>query len=271
MVSRREFLTVSAKVGLVTATSIGVIGCGGGKNSSNEGSRTITTGFNGSLSNATTINPSPGAVFIGRGSDFTLDFPFGDPPREFSVALRRFLEPIGGQPFQTPSQAIDVTQIGDRRWRIQRRDNFDLDSGGVYFLELSAPGGQQERFVFIADSTRAVTERPNTGGFLDDITIFPESGSYGISKGIGGQGFELNWDEDFPPPNEFTVSLRRYKERRGSDNGGDSEQGINIQKQGDYVYIVRRNSNFDLDGRAAYYLEIESPGQGILRAAFTTE
>lgn len=270
MVSRRDFLVTSAKVGLVTATSVGVIGCGGGGNSSNSGGATINTNFNGSLSNVTSTSPVPGAVFISRGSSFTIDFPFGDPPRSFTVLLRRFLEPIGGESFSTPSQAIEINQINEKSWNIRRRNNFELDAGGVYFLDLIASGGQQERFVYIVGSNRSVTENPNTGGNLVDLSIQPAPGSYGISKGIGGQGFELHWDPDFPPPSQFTVQLRRYKERRGNDNGGDSEQQISSQRINDYTYIIRRNSNFDLDGLATYYLEVAAPGQGNARAAFTT-
>ncbi|MDX1932698.1 MAG: hypothetical protein SFU56_08855 [Capsulimonadales bacterium] len=269
MLSRKQFLVTSA-TGLVTVTSGMIAGCGGGSNNSQSDAVSISTSFNGSLANATTTNPAPGAVFIGRATDFTLDFAGGDPPRQFNVALRRFLEPIGGQSFQTPSQRIEISQITSRSWRIARRDNFDLDSGGVYFLDLTASGGQQQRFVFIVGTTRAVTERPGTSGFLDDVNFNPDPGTYGITKSIGGQGFELDWSPSFPPPSEFTVRLRRYKERRGSDNGGDTEQAINLSKVRDYTYLVRRNSNFDLDGLAAYYLEIEAPGQGTIRAAFTT-
>lgn len=270
MVSRRDFLVTTAKTGLVTAASVGVIGCGSGSGGNNSnGGVTINTGSSsGSLSNATT-NPGPGEVFIPAASTFNISFPFGPPPRQFTVFLRRFLEPIGGESFDTPTQAIEVSQVNSTTWNVRRRNNFDLDLGGVYFLELVASGGQSERFVYIVSKNRSYDQNPGTGGSLADVDILPEPGSYGVARSLGNQGFEVSWNPNFPPPNSFKVRLRRYKEKRGSDNGGDTEQQVEGQKTGDYIYIVRRRDGFNLDGRAAYYLEVESSGS-FIRSAFTT-
>lgn len=273
MQTRRDFLVTSAKAGLATAT-FSIVGCGGGGNSSS-GGEVVRTSFNGDLSGATT-SPTPGAVFIGRATSFVVSWPFGDPPREFSVFLRRFLEPIGGEGFDTPAQRINVQQIDNRSWRISRRDNFDLDGEAVYFVELTAAGGQRQRFVFITASTRAsrdVVFQPNSGGNINDLNLSPASGSYGVTRGIGSSGFQISWSNAFPPPNKFRVRLRRFKEQRGSDNGGDTEQQSEGQDQGNFSYLVRRRDRFDLDGQAAYYLEIDASesGQGVLRSAFTTE
>jgi hypothetical protein len=272
--SRREFLITGAKAGLVTAT-LSAVGCGGGNNDSQNGGETIRTNFNGDLSGATTT-PTPGAVFIGRASQFVVSWPFGDPPREFSIFLRRFLEPIGGESFDTPAQRIQVSQVSDKSWRVARRDNFDLDREAVYFLELIAVGGQRQRFVFITGATRATRDvlfTPNTGGNINDVDISPAPGSYDVARGVGGSGFALDWGNAFPAPNRFRVRLRRYKERRGTDNGGDFEQQTEGNDQGNGRFVVRRRNGTDLDGTAAYYLEVDATesGQGIVRAAFTTE
>jgi hypothetical protein len=264
--TRKEFFLTTTKAGIVTAT-LASVGCGSG--SSGSDGQTITTGFNGLLSDVS-VSPAPGAVFIGRATRFTVSWPFGDPPREFTVFLRRFLEPIGGEEFETPSQRLLVSQIDARTWELRRENDFELDANAVYFLDMTAPGGQRERVVYITGSGRAVTFNPGSGGALSDIRISPAPGSYGISRAVGADGFELEWDFDFPPPSQFTVRLRRFKERRGSDNGGDSEQATGGDSIGGFTYVVRRQNRFELDGLAAYYLEVEAPGQGSLRAAFTT-
>ena len=133
------------------------------------------------------------------------------------------------------------------------------------------PGGQEQRFVYITGSNRSVTFTPNTGGSVNDVEILPAAGTYGISRSVGSSGFEVRWpNNSFPPPNQFTVKLRRYKEKRGDDNGGDTEQ----ETEGDsdntnFIYTVRRKNRFQLDGVAAYYLEI-SAGALFVRSAFTT-
>ncbi|GAB4453889.1 MAG: hypothetical protein OHK0029_07590 [Armatimonadaceae bacterium] len=267
MLSRRSFLVTSAKAGVLTAT-FAAAGCGSGSN--NDNGETINTPFNGRLEDVAFTDPFAGAVFIPRSSSFNISWPFADPPRQFSVFLRRFLEPIGGERFETPNQRIEIRQVDARTWNIRRRDNFDLDPGAVYFLELTSSGGQLVRSVFITSGNRAITENPGTGGSLNNLNIRPTPGAFGIPRNVGRDGFELQWDPDFPPPSQFTVQLRRFKERRGSDNGGDAEQQINSQRIGDFVYLIRRNSNFQLDGLAAYYLEVDAPGQGAFRGAFTT-
>jgi len=276
--------------------SFGAVGCGGGGGDDNGSAAgfDIQTGVGGSGGdlNTVAISPTPGTVFVGRATPINIAWNgTAVPPAEFSARLQRYLEPLGGERRDVSSQNITVTRVGQSfAYNIKRRDNFDLDSGGVYYLELTAPGGQTVRSTFIASNnrsasaptarisspdataeavTRAVTEKPATNGNLPALRILPAPGSTFIPKTTT---FQLRWDQGTPPPAEFTVQLRRYKEKRGTDNGGDSEQRITLNRQGTgntYVYNLERTDNFNLDGNGVYYIEVSAPGQNTVRAAYT--
>ncbi len=287
---RAAFLSAVAAVALVA----GAIGCGGGGDDGGASGFDIQTGVGGSGGdlNTVAISPSPGSVFVGRATPFNIAWNgTALPPLEFSARLQRYLEPIGGESRSVTSQDITVSRVGQSfAYNIRRRDDFDLDGGGVYYLELTAPGGQTVRSTYIASNnrsasvpparissadaraetiTRAATENPGTTGNLGGLRILPAPGATFIPKTTV---FQLRWDQGTPPPAEFTVQLRRYKERRGSDNGGDSEQRVTLNRQGNtepYVYNLRRTDNFNLDGNGVYYIEVTAPGQDTVRAAYT--
>jgi hypothetical protein len=269
---RRDFLTTAAKAGLVGATVSGaglsLVGCGGG-GSGDSDRVTIRTSGNGSLSDVI-LTPEAGATFISRSEDLEIEWPNGNPPDEFTVRLQRFREPRGGESREISSQKITVDDLGGNRWRIRRRDNFDLDARGVYYLEFTSPGQSTERFAFIVDPSRSVTINPGTNGFLEDVIVSPRPGSVFVSR---SQVFQLRWTGAFPPPSTFTVFLRRYKEPRGDDDGSDTEQQITLTDRfngTDFVWDLVRRDNFLLESDATYYIQINS-GPNTVRYTFITE
>jgi hypothetical protein len=191
------------------------------------------------------------------------------------VSLKRYQEPIGGESLSVSNQRIDVSKSADTLygWNIRRRDNFDMDRGGVYFLELSADGGQLSRRAFIVSRNRSEKrgvgiETGSVGGSLANAIIEPAPGSVYISRDTA---FIVRWPEGAVPPAVFGVSLRRYKEPRGSDNGGDTEQQVQAERIGTTnAWRVRRRDNFALDGSGVYYLEIGS-GSDLQRATYIVD
>jgi hypothetical protein len=271
--NRRVFLATTAKAGLAGVTlggmGLGLTGCGGGGNNNGRGDTVTTqTGGNGLIRDVEVLSGGA-SVFISRAQAFELNWPDGNPPAEFTVSLRRFQEERGGESLSNGTQRITLTQLDGSSWSLRRRDNFDLDAGGVYYIELLAPGQPTQRFVYIVsnDRSRAVTVNPNTGGFLEDIIISPRSGFafVGISD-----IFTLSWTGAFPPPNTFTAQLRRYKEERGNDSGSDTEQDITLTQQGtNFVWNLVRRNNSVFERNATYYIEITSGGN-LIRAPFIT-
>lgn len=263
-------VVASAFAGLLFTAGCGGGGGGGGGNQNDSVIRTET---NGRLQ-AVRIGPAPGAVFVSRSSTFQIEWPSNDPPpAEFTVELNRYQEPRGAAPRVITPQPVTVTrQGGSYLWNIRRRDNFELDGGGVYFLRLQSPGGQQVLATFIASNdrseaaTRGETERPGTGGSLGGLNILPASGSTFIPKGTT---FQLVWSGQAPPPSEFTAQLRRYKEARGSESSSDSEQAITVDRvDNGLIWNLRRRDNFNLEENGVYYLDITAPGEAPYRAAY---
>ncbi len=81
----------------------------------------------------------------------------------------------------------------------------------------------------------------------------------------------LRWPDGAVPPTGFNVQLRRYKEARGTDDGGDSEQAVSVDRIGsENAWRIRRRDNFKLDGAGVYYLDITS-GADQTRAAFIVD
>ncbi len=259
--------------GVLAAGLLGIFlpGCGGGGGSSS--SSTISTGANGRLQDVQ-IGPRPGAVFVCPSAIFQLCWTNAmPPPSQFDVTLRRYQEPRGGESQDTGSQNITVTpQSGGFAWNVQRKDQYRLDIGGVYYLDLRSNTGEAQQFAFITDGGPTVsgnqtsqTVSPGTGGSLSGLTISPAPGSVQIRKSTV---FLLSWNGATLPPSEFTVALHRYKESRGSDSGGNSEQNISVSAQGSNAWQVRRKDNYNLEGNATYYLEVSGPGQDPIRAAY---
>jgi hypothetical protein len=264
---------VAAATGLIFSLS----GCGGSSNNNNNSENTVQTGANGRLA-AVSIGPAPGSVFIGKASTFQVRWPSSDPPpAEFTPILHRYKEANGGLPREITEQNISITRQGtDYVWNIARRDNFDLDGEGVYYLELRSGGGQQVLSTFITGSnrsastsaaaTRAETENPNTGGNLSGLQILPAAGSTFIAKGTA---FQLVWNQGIAPPSQFSVALRRFKEARGDAGKTDEEQRIDVDRVGDtFTWNVKRRDNFNMDVSGVYYVEVTAPGETPFRAAY---
>lgn len=272
---------IGVAVGIVATAVVALsqAGCGGG--SKNNDTATVKPGTNGNLS-AVTVGPTVNRVFIGRSTPFSASWASNNPPpSEFTVRLQRYLEERGGEPRRIVSQPILIEQQGNSfQWAIRRRDGFDLDAGGAYYLQLTSPGGQEKLVTYIAGAdrsqdvpgsssgttSRAVTQNPGTNGNLASVRIEPEPGTTFISKNTT---FQLRWENGAEPPPSFEVQLRRYKEPRGTEiNKDDREQAIEMGKaDNSFTYSVRRRDDFDLEENGVYYLEVRAGGD-ILRAPY---
>jgi hypothetical protein len=164
--SRRDAIAgilISVLILLMT----GITGCGGTRR---RGPSVANPGTNGSL-RAVQIRPTPGATFISRNTIFEFSWTEDDPPpSSFSAALRRYKEARGEEARVIETQVTELTRQGDSFiWTLKRRDNFDLDSGGVYFLELVS-SGESVFATYIVSNDRSVETRTeekfvtNTGG-----------------------------------------------------------------------------------------------------------
>jgi len=240
-------------------------GCGGSGSSSNSGE--IDTGGNGRLENVS-VGPSPGSTFISTATVFQASWnALTPPPSQYKIALRRYQE-NGGSP-SIEDQKISVSRQGsDFRWNIQRKDNFDLDQNGVYYLELTSPSSNlAARAAYIVASGRTVPSRfINTGGngSLSGIQISPAPGSVFIPR---SQTFQISWASGTQPPPQLGIEIMRYNQ----GDGTSSSQVQDIQSQGNFVYNVTRRDHFDLDQAGVYYLEITAPGEQTIRAAYIVD
>ena len=252
---------------------LALAGCGGGGGS--HSSSDVSTGANGRLADVQ-VGPRAGAVFVGPASTFQLAWPSpaAPPPATFGVTLRRFQEPRGGEAKDVSTQNVTVSQQGAAFvYNVGRKDHYPFDVGGVYYFDLHASTGETKQVAFIADggptqpSNRSEqTASPGTGGLLSGLAVTPAPGAVNVPKNTT---FVLAWPGPVPPPSQFTVSLHRYEEPRGTDGGDNLEQNVTLTGQG-AAWSVRRKDNYDLDGDATYYLEVSAPGQEPVRIAYLT-
>jgi len=257
--------------GLTCLGGLALTGCGGGGGS--HGSSDITTGANGRLADVQ-IGPRPGSAFVSPSTTFQLSWTGGaPPPAAFGVVLRRYGEPRGGESKDTGAQNVTVTPQGPGFvYNVGRKDGYRLDTGGVYYLDLHSGVGETQQAAFItdggptiSDSQSTQTVSPGTGGSLSGLTLVPAPGAVNIPK---NSAFVLSWSGPTPPPSQFTVSLHRYKEARGTDTGSNEEQNITTTPQGVNVWRVRRKDDYDLENDATYYLEVSAPGQDPVRVTY---
>ena len=115
-------------------------GCGGG--GGGNGSSDISTGASGRLQNVQ-IGPRAGSALVSPATTFQLSWTAAaPPPATFGVLLRRYLEPRGGESKDTSTQNIFVSQQGPGFvYNVGRKDGFQLDVGGVYYLNLHSGAG----------------------------------------------------------------------------------------------------------------------------------
>jgi hypothetical protein len=134
----------------------GSIGCGGTRR---RGPSVANPGTGGEL-RSVQIRPTPGTTFISRNTIFEFSWSEENPPpSSFSAALRRYKEARGEEDRVIETQVTELTRQGDSFiWTLKRRDNFDLDSGGVYFLELVS-SGESVFATYIVSNDRSVETR----------------------------------------------------------------------------------------------------------------
>ena len=153
-ISRRAFSLVL--ISLLVFLATGIVGCGGTRRRTPS---VANPGTGGSL-RSVQIRPTPGTTFISRNTIFELSWTEEDPPpSSFSVALRRYREARGEEDREIETQVTELNQEGDSFvWTLRRRDNFDLDVGGVYFLELVS-AGETVFATYIVSNDRSVETR----------------------------------------------------------------------------------------------------------------
>lgn len=273
---RRALILLSGAALLPGAlfTAATTAGCGGGSNDHVDDADFTSTGFNGQLL-PILITPVRGTVFVPASSAFQIQWTTDNPPPpQFSVKLQRYKEARGDEARSIEEQRITVPRQNDYTWQIRRTDGFDLDTSGVYYLELRTPDNQELLSAYITSSDRSVApptraETVNTGsgsGSLSGVIISPATGSVFIAKTTA---FFLSWNGATPPPAQFTVGLRRFQEARGGEDKSDTEQVVTVTRQGNTnSWQVKRRDNFNLDTGGVYYLELTAPGESTVRAAY---
>ena len=254
-------------------------GCGGGSGSTSDFNN-VSTGQNGSLADVQ-VGPPAGSTYISKATTFQVSWPDAyPPPSEFGIALRRYKEARGGESKAVETQKIDVNRQGNSfAWNVARKDKFDLDGEGVYYLEISSPGSSNGRAAYIADANRSrftPAPVPNksryipTGGngSLSGIQIFPAPGSVNIPR---NQTFRISWSGNQQPPAQLGLDIVRYKEPRGDQPLDVATQAQTIKDNGNFTYDLKRRDNFLLDSEGVYYLEITAPGETTYRAAYIVD
>lgn len=113
---------------------------------------TINTGTGSGQLGSVQISPTTGTVYLPRASTFQITWPEGTtPPPSFEVRLWRYKEARSGASRSVEEQALsDPARVGSSyTWTFRRRDSVELDGGGVYYLELRAPGQTDVRAAYI--------------------------------------------------------------------------------------------------------------------------
>ena len=116
---------------------------------------TINAGTSSGSLTGVQFSPAPGSVYISRASSFRIAWPAGGtPPPTFEIRLWRYKEARNALGREVTEQALaDPVRDGSSfAWTLRRRDGADLDSGGVYYLELRAPGETDARAAYIVSA-----------------------------------------------------------------------------------------------------------------------
>ena len=267
-------MTRRTVIGLFGGGALTLAGCGGGgNNDSASDAVTVKTETDGRVADGF-LAPRPGQAFISRTTVFQIAWESTNPPpAQWKAALRRYREALGGESRDISTQKVTVDRVGtDYRWNIRRRDSFQLDTSGIYFLELSDTVGGFEQIAYMVDEsrsagTRSVTVSTGGNGVLRDVVVTPRAGSCFISSDTN---FTIEWAISTPPPPDVRIELRRYKEQRGSDSRTDEEQkveAIRIDSR-PYAWTVRRKDNFRMDKGGVYYIALRADGQDPYYAAY---
>ena len=117
---------------------------------------TINAGTSSGSLTGVQFSPTPGSVYIPKASRFQISWPTGGsaPPPTFEVRLWRYKEARNSLSREVTEQALaDPARDGNSfAWTLRRRDGADLDPGGVYYLELRAPGETDVRAAYIVSA-----------------------------------------------------------------------------------------------------------------------
>lgn len=251
---------------IVTALTAFLTGCGGGNSGSNN-EVTVSTGSNGSLATVS-FKPDPGS-FINRAQTFVARWLNGQqPPAQFTASLHRYTETRGTATRSDSLQKITVASLGGNQWSIQRRDNFELDQDGVYYLRLTNPGGLQAQSVYIVSGTRALTggrttrSIPTSGrGSLANVEVSPVPGSVFIPRDTT---FTVEWPSGSEAPPTLGIDIWRYEEGVGGEARKISQQDIKLSILQDAKQYQVRIKNGDSNRMAkggVYFVEITGPGE----------
>ena len=228
-----SFFTHCAAIPLVGAMALS--GCGGGGGNNGNDVVNTSTGQNGRLEDVQ-VGPPAGSTYISKATSFQASWSnSAPPPSNFGAALIRYQEARGGEKKSVTSQKISVDRQGNSfSYNIARRDNFDLDGEGVYYLELTSPGSSTGRAAYIVSNDRsrftpapaAKTTRyfPTGGnGSLNGFEISPPPGTVSIPRSTT---WRVRWTGNQEPPAQLDIRIYRYKEARG-----DAGQDINTQEE----------------------------------------
>lgn len=205
----------------------------------------------------------PQSAFINVDTGFLLqwDTP-ADAPRTVRARLYRFREGRGGERRLDEEQEIRVVANSAVSWTVFRRGF--LAQGGVYFVDIYTDTDRVRRGYIVgggrgeAGSGRGVELVGGTGN-LQNLSL-GWSGGDGSPVGIAASNrFVLSFPGEADAPANFYVRLRRYRERRGTDEPSANEQEIEtFHEAGSGVWIIARRDNFALDRGATYILEVGS-------------
>lgn len=116
---------------------------------------TINAGTSSGSLTGVQLSPAPGSVYIPKASSFQISWPTGSqPPPTFEVRLWRYKEARNALAREVTEQTLaDPIRSGNNFvWTLRRRDGADLDPGGVYYLELRAPGETDVRAAYIVSA-----------------------------------------------------------------------------------------------------------------------
>jgi hypothetical protein len=185
------------------------------------------------------------------------------------VSLHRYQEARGGQSRSDTTQKIEVLNLGGNAWNVRRRDNFNLDQDGVYYLRLTTPGGQQIQSAYIVTgtprsvSTRGVTRDISTPGTgtLAGVQVSPAPGSVFIARDTT---FTVEWTGTNTAPPVLGIDIWRYEEQRGDQPRKVSQQDISLgipQPGKRYTVRVRNGDGNRLASGGVYFIELRGPGE----------
>ncbi|MBC8140246.1 MAG: hypothetical protein H7Y38_02255 [Armatimonadetes bacterium] len=255
--------------GLATFLLTGGInaGCSAGLGGDDETPAISNAGAAGvtDLSRMTLQLAHPQSAFINVNTGFLLQWASpADAPRTVRARLYRFRERRGGEERTDEEQEIRIVANSDVSWTVFARAL--LAQGGVYFVDLYTDTDRVRRAYIVGggraeplsqERGRGVEIQTGGSGSLRNLTLDWSGGDrnpVGIAR---SNRFVLSFPTETDAPPNFWVRLRRYKERRGTDEPSADEQDIEIRHDaGTGVWVVERRNNFLLDRGAVYILEV---------------